>query len=416
MLEESKIRCRQSLKFGESKAGQRRLVPLLNVQTYQCFALLERDLNKNRSLIWQPSYKNLNPKFLSSFPLWWERVAEHFSQCCVGMVARNLGILNLLCAVPQQVQLRHRKDLHRFRKMQATLILLNPVNHAQCFALFLHTRHTNVHLASYQNEAGLLGEIKIKIPIRNRNKKSGTSPAGNHIQNTTLERIAHDLNKPLSNLMMSHACLQQLLIEPTQSVDSQLQRMANQINEMSTYTHSLLQIQSGQALQPQYKSNIRLLELLEAVLDSFQNRFQSRRIKVVRDFCMDFLCDTDTVLLGRILNNLFSNACQFCQDPGLVYLNVHRSDGHWQLDLEDNGPGLNATDSMLDLSRQNIGRQGGGWGIGLAASLDLAQELGGSLECLPPRYGTGARFLLVLPTVLPQGRQDFYHEPDSTEK
>jgi hypothetical protein len=101
--------------------------------------------------------------------------------------------------------------------------------------------------------------------------------------------------------------------------------------------------------------------------------------------------------VDRVLFNLIANSVQFCSNPGQIHLKVSTRIRHIIVDLEDSGPGLTSQEYTFELSRQNIGRAGSGWGIGLASARDLSSNLGGRLITAPARHGRGARFLLVLP-------------------
>ena len=102
----------------------------------------------------------------------------------------------------------------------------------------------------------------------------------------------------------------------------------------------------------------------------------------------------------RILYNLLENAFKFSASPGMVYINI-QTKGSWiRLGIEDNGKGFGLQDEDFELSRLNLNRSGGSWGIGLASSHELAKRMGGRLLQRRPRHGTGAHFLLVLPNNL----------------
>ena len=86
-----------------------------------------------------------------------------------------------------------------------------------------------------------------------------------------------------------------------------------------------------------------------------------------------------------------------------------------KIDIEDSGKNNNLADDSFELSKINIGRGGGGWGIGLVSSMNLAQSIGGKLQKKPSKYGKGLHFLLVLPDKkINDDRKDY--EPDHSTK
>jgi heavy metal sensor kinase len=109
----------------------------------------------------------------------------------------------------------------------------------------------------------------------------------------------------------------------------------------------------------------------------------------------------DPRLIRRVLDNLLDNAVRHAPPGTAVQLRGYLSDGGWNLEVSDQGPGvpperrdqLFARFARLDTART---RDGGGAGLGLALSAAIAQAHGGSLTLLPDGR-PGAAFLLHVP-------------------
>jgi signal transduction histidine kinase len=83
-----------------------------------------------------------------------------------------------------------------------------------------------------------------------------------------------------------------------------------------------------------------------------------------------------------------------------VRVDVDRSDGHVELRVDDDGPGIPVADrdrvfQRLYTARQAPGRKVG-TGIGLAIVHELAGAMGGAASCEPLDAG-GTRFRVTIP-------------------
>jgi signal transduction histidine kinase len=105
--------------------------------------------------------------------------------------------------------------------------------------------------------------------------------------------------------------------------------------------------------------------------------------------------DHDRVL--QILHNLLRNAVSATPPGGSICISVSDDDGP-RIEVEDTGPGV--PDDVFQ-SLPPAGRSGGGFGLGLRLSRELAERMGGSLSSDTMEPGTGARFVLRLPPPTP---------------
>jgi CheY-like chemotaxis protein len=117
--------------------------------------------------------------------------------------------------------------------------------------------------------------------------------------------------------------------------------------------------------------------------------------------------DLDAVVMGdasrvrQILDNLLSNAVKFT-DQGHISLQARRTPaGLARFEVEDTGVGFDITNKARVLTRfqqadGSITRRFGGSGLGLTISHDLAEIMGGALDC-DSTPGSGSRFWFELP-------------------
>jgi two-component system phosphate regulon sensor histidine kinase PhoR len=111
----------------------------------------------------------------------------------------------------------------------------------------------------------------------------------------------------------------------------------------------------------------------------------------------------------RALFNLIENGVKYVsslgEEGGKVEVSLFKEGGFWKVRVDDNGPGVTASDkdAIFDRFRRGEGHRArakhaaGGYGLGLSIARRIAERHGGSLLLLPePKLG-GASFELSLP-------------------
>ena len=114
--------------------------------------------------------------------------------------------------------------------------------------------------------------------------------------------------------------------------------------------------------------------------------------------------DGDAARLQQVLWNLVRNAVKFTPAGGHIRIEVDDADGDLCLRCCDDGIGIEETAlpsifSAFEQASEDIARQFGGLGLGLAIAQGLVLEHGGSLTVASDGLGLGATFTLRLATV-----------------
>ncbi len=222
--------------------------------------------------------------------------------------------------------------------------------------------------------------------------------ASNHDKTRFLAAASHDLLQPLNAARLYTSTL----IERAKSTG--LADLANSIEASLTAVEDIMgalldisRIDSG-ALRPA-PAAVAGRDLLKKIEVEFGPMARERNISL-RIVATDATVLVDRMLVGRIVQNLVSNAIKYTQPGGKVLVGLRRRGNRMRLDVIDTGIGFNKDQHRLlfaEFSRLERGaRMAQGLGLGLSIVQRLVTALGLTLE-LDSREGHGSRFSLFLP-------------------
>jgi signal transduction histidine kinase len=222
--------------------------------------------------------------------------------------------------------------------------------------------------------------------------------AANHDKTRFLAAASHDLLQPLNAARLYTSTL----IERAKSTG--LADLANSIEASLTAVEEIMgalldisRIDSG-ALKPA-PSPVAARDLLKKIEVEFGPLARERNISL-RIVATEASVLVDRTLVGRIVQNLVSNAIKYTNPGGKVLVGLRRRGSRMRLDVIDTGIGFNRDQHRLlfaEFSRLERGaRMAQGLGLGLSIVQRLVAALGLTLE-LDSREGHGSRFSLFLP-------------------
>jgi signal transduction histidine kinase len=222
--------------------------------------------------------------------------------------------------------------------------------------------------------------------------------AANHDKTRFLAAASHDLLQPLNAARLYTSTL----IERAKSTG--LADLANSIEASLTAVEDIMgalldisRIDSG-ALKPA-PAPVAGQDLLKKIEVEFGPMARERSISL-RIVATDATIMIDRMLVGRIVQNLVSNAIKYTRPGGKVLVGLRRRGNRMRLDVIDTGIGFNKDQHRLlfaEFSRLERGaRMAQGLGLGLSIVQRLVTALGLTLE-LDSREGHGSRFSLFLP-------------------
>lgn len=217
--------------------------------------------------------------------------------------------------------------------------------------------------------------------------------------------LAHEINQPLTALHMHLGSLRLMLdngqLEQARNAlgrhDELLQRMAALTGHLKTYAR-----QSPGGL----REKLELGSVVDKALQLLAPRLRDGAVHIEQHPRPLAWVRGDAIRLEQVLVNLLRNALDAVAGQAEPHIDIRlqRDDGHWCLEVADNGGGIpEATLAQVFDPFFTTKPVGEGLGLGLAVSYAIVHELGGRLSA--GNRDAGAVFRLCLPIFDPAEEQ-----------
>jgi signal transduction histidine kinase len=210
---------------------------------------------------------------------------------------------------------------------------------------------------------------------------------------------AHELRTPLSILQ---AGLEELLARDdlAPEVRDELDSLIDDHRRLATICERLLLLSRSDAGQLRLELQpLDLVEIADAAIEDARTLAEPRRITVEAEFPASAPCQGEPVYLTQVLLNLLANAVKYNRDRGRVRVELRAEDSRWAIIIGNTGPGIAPAETahvFRRFYRTPSARAGGGNGLGLSLSRELARAHGGELTLLKSE-NDWTEFLLILP-------------------
>jgi signal transduction histidine kinase len=223
-------------------------------------------------------------------------------------------------------------------------------------------------------------------------------------RNDFLSVASHELNTPLTSLLLALQHLRQLESRPAYArspdgFQSVLELASRQGTRLSRLVNDLLDVsrleQGRLAHQPE---RVELCALVREVLERFEGDLARAGSSVSMQGHAQVLGEWDRSHLDRVVTNLLSNAIKF----GLgkpIEVNVSADGGVARLVVRDHGLGVERGQIERIFGRFEravSARHYAGLGLGLYISRKLVEAHGGTIRC-ESQAGVGSTFIVELP-------------------
>ncbi|MEP2850471.1 sensor histidine kinase [Ekhidna sp.] len=212
--------------------------------------------------------------------------------------------------------------------------------------------------------------------------------------------VAHDLKAPLSSIQGISDLMKSDLKGQTAEFNEMIKKvsidgreMIDNLTELKTYEQSDFKVTKTVFKLPDFfeQKKITYELIAENKEINLRSKLSSRRKKIL----------SDSNMLGRIADNLLSNALKFTQKGCIVNFLISVKKGNLILIVSDNGPGFSEKDkdSIFKEFQKLSARPTAGEssaGLGLSIVKTLVDKLEGSIE-LESEKGDGAKFTVTIP-------------------
>jgi len=217
-------------------------------------------------------------------------------------------------------------------------------------------------------------------------------------QNRFVADAAHQLRTPLAG-MQAQIELIQNETDPAE-IKQGLKRVTNSVHQLSHLVSQLLMLARN---QPEVVRELDLVEVdlkhlaQEVTIDSVPSAYQ-------QNIDLGFESDVDEAWiqgepkrLREMLHNLLDNAIRYSGAGSKVTVKVFADVESITLSVEDNGPGIPASEHERVFERfyRIIGTKQEGSGLGLAIVLEIAQIHKAEIKVEVPEHGKGTRINVV---------------------
>ncbi len=220
----------------------------------------------------------------------------------------------------------------------------------------------------------------------------------NQTKSRFLAAASHDLRQPMQAISMYVAALSSRALDAaSQEILDDIRLCLVSGNELLEDLVDISRLDAGVVI-PEFAS-VAIADLFELMEKSFQREAEERKIDLRFVLCSLFV-RSDPIILGRILQNLVSNALRYTR-KGRILVGCRRRGGMLILEVRDTGIGIppDETERIFEEFYQidNAARDGRrGVGLGLAIVRRQSALLGASVS-VRSNPGKGSSFAITLP-------------------
>ena len=233
----------------------------------------------------------------------------------------------------------------------------------------------------------------------------------NRAKDEFLSTLSHELRNPLNAVhgwatliergQLGEAQARRAVQIIIRNVDAQI-RLVDDLLDMSRVVSGRMRL----VVQP-----VDLRDLIEDALEAVRHAAEAKGIRLQPVLEAPRLLVTgDPGRLQQIVWNLLENAVKFTPKDGRVQVQLQRVRSHVEIIVSDTGQGISADVLPYVFDRLRQGQTGstrghGGLGIGLGLVRHLAELHGGSVYAESPGEGQGATFVVKLPLMVAEMRE-----------
>ncbi len=264
------------------------------------------------------------------------------------------------------------------------------------------------------------GELQARAPVTGHDEVSDLAASFNrmamqlqaadekqreidHMRADLIAWVGHDLQTPLASIRAILEALADGMVEDPQSVQRYLLTAQRDVRSLSLLIDDLFQMaQLDAGGLPLDREDSSLADLISDTLESFSELASRQGVTVAgrADPGIDPVF-MDTMRIGRVLNNLITNALRHTPSGGKIDVLAHRTSQGVEVTVSDTGEGIQPDDlpKIFDSfyrGEKSRSRATGGSGLGLAIARGIVRAHGGDIA-VQSAPGRGSTFTFMLP-------------------
>lgn len=302
----------------------------------------------------------------------------------------------------------------------AIVLLVFAGGMAMALGYFLSSTVTDrMYLLKKAAEDLARGNLEVRVPVAGRDEMAALAKSFNQMasqlqtadeKQRELERlrtdliawVSHDLQTPLASMRAVLEALSDGVVEEPGTVKRYLNTAQRDVRSLSALIDDLFQMaQLDTGGIPLEKTDSSLTDLISDTLESFSEL--ASRQGVALEGSSELNVDPvlmDTQRIGRVLNNLISNALRHTPAGGNVEVRARRANGGVEVTVCDSGEGIRAEDlpnifESFYRGEKSRSRATGGAGLGLAIARGIVRAHQGEIRVESQPGDT--RFIFTLP-------------------
>jgi signal transduction histidine kinase len=307
--------------------------------------------------------------------------------------------------------------------MLAIVLLIFAGGIAMILGYFLSSTVTErIHLLKGAAEKLASGDLQTRVPVNGRDEVAALSITFNKmaeqlqaadrkqreleaLRRDLIAWVGHDLQTPLASMRAVLEALYDGVVDEPEMVKRYLLTAQRDVMSLSALIDDLFQMSQLDAGGfPLHRAPSSLSDLVSDTLESFSQLAKQQEITLEGQVESDVdpvLMDTQAI--GRVFNNIISNALRHTPAQGRVSVWVRRSASGVEVTVSDTGEGIRAQDIPHIFERfyrgdasRSRSRGKSGAGLGLAIARGIVQAHGGDIH-VQSEPGKGTQFTFRIP-------------------
>ena len=205
--------------------------------------------------------------------------------------------------------------------------------------------------------------------------------------------ILHDIRNPIS-ILRGYAELIRMRPENTEKNKNNANKIINEADRLNRLANEMLDYSRGEIRLNMQIVNID--DMINNVLSSIKDRFNVRKINIIKDikFKGPVLMDMDRIV--RVLFNLADNSRKAMPKGGEFHIKTYEEESSYIIEISDNGIGMNENVVKRIFEPFFSYSESGGTGLGMSIVKNIIEAHEGSLY-VESEKNKGACFKIVMP-------------------